>query len=438
MRVSESDNPAFQHPQSVWTATGTEVPALPTLQRRVQTDAVIIGAGFTGLNAAWELSQRGVSCVVLEASDLGWGASGRNGGMAVLRYKKPWSTLSSSLGEEKARRLYKLIHEAVDTLEENVQTLQLECGFQRCGHITAATNAKATQTLQKDIEWLSSSVQDNSPRMLSADEMREHTGSSIYTGSYLDKRSAGVHPLDYSRQFGQALLAKGVEIYGGSAATSLTSEGDWIRVDTPGGSVQARKVLICNNAYPGTLEQSNALIRRVLPMTVAVIATAPLPDDLSPAILPNGELVTDMRNLVNYYRRTPDGGLLFGGRGSFTGTDSPKFFNLLHSQLGETFPQLRDIEIRHHWTGHIAMTLDHFPHMGALGNKVFYALGYGGRGVALSNLLGKHLARLALGEKNEMVTMSDDHFEPIPLRGLHLPIMQTAAFYYRFRDKFGI
>jgi glycine/D-amino acid oxidase-like deaminating enzyme len=426
--------------ESVWASHAVAAPVLPRLAKAIQADIVILGAGYTGLNAAWEFAQKGVDCVVLEAGDAGWGASGRNGGMAVLRYKKSWSALATAYGNERAQGLYGLVHEAVDILEQNVSELCIDCSFSRSGHLTAATSANAANALTDDIAWLSRAVGDDVPTFVSKEEMLEFTGSAIYSGGYFDPRSAGIHPLNYSRGFAAALIARGVEIYGQSPATAISVDptGGRVHVETPSGRVSAKKVLICTSGYTDEFNLGNDLHRRVLPITVAVITTDPLPSGLAQPVLPQGHLVTDTRNLVNYYRRAPNGGLLFGGRGSFSGKDSPKYFDLLRSQMAETFPQLKGIGVQFTWTGRIAVTLDHFPHIGALGDSVFFALGYGGRGVALSNLLGKHLARMALGEKTSMSVMAENSFAPVPFRSLHLPAKHVAALYYRMRDKLGV
>ncbi|MEO6958901.1 MAG: FAD-binding oxidoreductase, partial [Burkholderiaceae bacterium] len=178
--------------------------------------------------------------------------------------------------------------------------------------------------------------------------------------------------------------------------------------------------------------------RRIVPVSAAVIATAPLSRDEMQKILPQQHLVTDTRNLVNYFRRVPGDRLLFGGRGSLTGKEGDRYYQHLVHCLHRAYPSLRDVAIDYHWSGNVAVTLDDFPHIGAIGNRVFYAMGYGGRGVVLTSLLGKHLARYATGERPMLGPMSDARFSRIPFNGLRIPIMNSVAVYYKLRDYLAI
>src|SRR5688572_31110256 len=189
----------MEHPQSLWLTTANPAPKLPQLDRDLETDVAIVGAGYTGLSAAHHLARAGVACAVLEANDVGWGGSGRNGGMAVLRYKTAWSELARDLGDERTRRLHRLLHEAIDLLEAAVAEHRIDCGFSRCGHITAANGSRAFSTLEDDTRWLHAVAGDTTPRMLDAAEMSELTGTSTYLGGYLDARAGGIHPLNYVR-----------------------------------------------------------------------------------------------------------------------------------------------------------------------------------------------------------------------------------------------
>lgn len=423
------------HPISVWLTTAGASPVLGKLDRDVATDVVVIGAGFTGLNAALELARHGIACVVLEANELCWGASGRNGGMAVLRYKKAWSTLARQFGHEKTRHLYALLHEAVDTLEQNVVELEIECDFKRSGHITAANGPRALAILDADCRWLAAHVGDRVPQLLDAYETRILTGTDAYYGGYLDPRSAGIQPLEYGRGLARALLARGVPIFRASPAQQFVVAPDHVVVVTPGGEVRARKALISSNAYTDLHSFATDVARRIVPVLTSVVTTAPLSEAVLSTTLPQGHLVTDTRHLVNYFRLAPGGRLLFGGRGSLTGSEKPEIYDVLIAKMRETFPQLGNAEIDHRWSGNVAVTMDDFPHLGALGDRVFFALGYGGRGVALSNLLGRHLALRAIGECTTLGPMSESSFRPVPLHRLRIPAMNVVAGYYWLLDK---
>lgn len=421
------------HPPSVWAATARPAPALAAQRGSLQTEVAIVGGGFTGLAAAHHLTRAGVDCVVLEAHDVGWGASGRNGGMAVLRYKTPWAALARHHGEEAARRLHRLLLEAVDTLEATVQELDIECGFARHGHITAANGRSALAMLEADVQWLAS-INDRTPRLLSAAQTAEWSGAGCYLGSYFDARAAGIHPLDYTRGLAAGLVRKGVPVFNATAATAMHEDGAGITLQTTGGSVRARQLIIATNAYTELFGLGEVLARRVVPVSTSVVTTAPLPQAMWAHILPQGHLVSDTRHLLNYFRRAPGDRLLFGGRGSLTGRESLQVYAGLERKLVQTFPALAGVGIEHRWSGKVAVTLDDFPHIGRLSPRVAFAMGYGGRGVALTNLLGKMLADLVRGESIDAGPMSANPFAPIPFHGLRIPAMKAVAGYYRVLD----
>jgi glycine/D-amino acid oxidase-like deaminating enzyme len=417
----------------VWAATARPAPPLAALERDLQAEVVIAGAGFTGLAAAHHLARAGIACAVLEAHDVGWGASGRNGGMAVLRYKTPWAALARRHGEAVARRLHRLLLEAVDTLEQTVAERGIACGFARCGHITAANGRSALAMLREDLRWLAAAG-DRAPRLLDAHETAELCGTRDYLGGYLDPRAAGIHPLDYARGLAAALARQGVPIFVATPATGVCEDAGGVTVATAGGSVRARALVIATNAYTELFPLAPGLARRVVPVSTSVLATAPLPEPVLRRLLPQGHLVSDTRHLLNYYRVAPGGRLLYGGRGSLTGRESPQVYAGLEHRLAQTFPALEGAAIEHRWSGKVAVTLDDFPHIGRLSPRVCYAMGYGGRGVALANLLGKLLARLAAGETVDAGPMSTAPFAPIPLHALRVPAMKAIAGCYRVLD----
>lgn len=422
------------HPPSVWNTTALPALQLPILAGEIQTDVAVIGAGFTGLAAAHHLAQRGAACLVLDAHDVAWGASGRTGGMAVLRYKTPWAVLAQRFGNDGARALHALLLQAVDLLEEIIEVYSIDCGFARCGHITAAHGNAALSMLEADKRWLSLHAQDDAPRMLNAKEVTALTGTDCYAGGYLDPRAAGIHPLDYTRGLAAKLHRANVPIFVGAPVTAIREDPLGITLETPNGVVRAQQAVVATNAYTELYPFGTDLHRRIVPVSTSVITTAPLPAETLQRILPQGHLVSDTRHLLNYFRLAPGTRLLFGGRGSLTGRESLAVYAGLERRLIETFPILNGVAIDHRWSGKVAITLDDFPHIGRISDRIAYAMGYGGRGVVLTNLLGKLLADLALGERIEAGPMSGNAFLPIPFHRLRIPAMKAVAGYYGILD----
>lgn len=424
---------AVMHASSVWMTSAHPVRDFPKLQHDQQADVAIIGGGFTGLSAAYHLARAGIACAVFEAHDIGWGASGRNGGMAVLRYKTPWAVLARRHGEAVARRLHALLLEALDGLEATVADLGINCDFSRYGHLTAANGRSAIEMLEADVQWLRA-IGDRTPRMLGREETAELAGTGCYLGGYLDSRAGGIHPLNYARGLAAGLSDMGIPLFAGTAVTALHEDAQGVSLDTSGGRVRANQVLICTNAYTELFPFDPDLQRRIVPVSTSVITTEPLSDSSLRAVLPQGHLVSDTRHLLNYYRIAPGNRLLFGGRGSLTGRESREVYKGLEGKFFETFPALAGTAIDHRWSGRVAVTMDDFPHVGRLSPRVAYAMGYGGRGVALSALLGRMLGELAQGRGMDAGPMSAAAFAPIPFHALRIPAMKAVAGYYRLLD----
>jgi glycine/D-amino acid oxidase-like deaminating enzyme len=423
-----------EHPKSLWLTTAHPAPECPRLRGDLQTDIAIVGGGYTGLIAAHHLAGAGVSCAVLEANDIGWGASGRNGGMAVLRYKTSWGALARELGDERTRALHRLLLEAIDLLGSVVAGYAIDCGFSRCGHFTAASGRRAMAMLQADVQWLAS-IGDRVPRLLSAGEAQALTGTAAYLGGYLDARAGGIHPLDYVRGLAAGVSGKGVPIFVDARVDALREERDGVVLESAGRTVRAKQALIATNAYTELARFGTDLGSRIVPVSTSIVTTEPLPASVLAAILPQGHVVSDTRHLLNYFRIAPGNRLLYGGRGSLTGRESPEVYKGLERKLVETFPALAGVAIDHRWSGKVAVTLDDFPHVGRLSSRVAYAMGYGGRGVVLTSLLGRMLAQVAMGERVDAGPMGPAGFARIPLQAIRIPAMKTVAGYYGLLDR---
>lgn len=423
------------HPDSLWQATAPPAPSLPELGSDIETEVAIVGGGYTGLAAARHLLRAAVPCVVVEANDVGWGASGRNGGFAVPRFKKGFAALDRAYGIDMARRLHAGVLEAIDEIERTVADFGLDCGFARCGHLLAAHSKAALADIEADTRWLESQAGDRTPRVVSAGQAAEETGVSWYRGGLLDPRGAVVQPLAYARSFARALADRGVPIYVGTPVHRIGGDSTEVVVETPGGRIRARHVILATNAYSDICPTVSNLHRRIVPVASSVIATAPLDPNVRRRIVPARRAVSDTKHLLHWYRMLDDGRLIFGGRGDITGRrDDPSVYRGLEEALGRTFPSLGTPQIAYRWSGFVAITLDGFPHIGHIGERIFYALGYGGRGVALSHLLGKYLASTVQGKAVDAGPMEHNPFRPIIFHGFRVPMLRLASVYYGMRD----
>ena len=428
-----SNREPFSAVPSFWAATANPHPELPTLDADLDTDVAIVGGGFTGLTTAHYLARSGIACAVLEANDAGWGASGRNGGMAVLRYKSGWAALAREHGTETARRMFRALHGAIDALEATIAEYRIDCGFARCGHITAAHGPKPMAALEEDVRWLEREMGYEGAAILSRDETRRLIGTDEYVGGFLERRSGAIHPLNYARGLA-AVVAKQVPVFVSTPVTSYRRDGERFVLETPQARVSARRIVIATNAYTGLFRLPNDLARRIVPLPSNIVATEPLPPSLAAGILPEGQVVTDSRRINLYFRMTPDRRLLFGSRGHLSGSNEPWAFREIETAMRRVFPALRDARIAYRWNGKVGFSLDYFPHVGTAEPGVYYALGYSGRGVVLTHMAGQLLAPMLRGEAVDAGPLTQSRFAPIPLHGLHPLGIRLYTAYYRLLD----
>ncbi|WCE09403.1 NAD(P)/FAD-dependent oxidoreductase [Pseudomonas sp. JBR1] len=424
-------------PDSLWNATALPAPTLTALQGDHRCDVAIVGGGFTGLAAAHRLVQAGQEPVVLEANSLGWGASGRNGGVVSPKFRFSFAGMMARHGREAALQMYHLGYAAIDALAENIERLGLhEAELKLCGHIAAAHTERALAGLRSTAEWISRETGGASSVIISREQVRELTGSDLYHGGLLTPKAGGIHPLNYARGLARTLVERQIGLFEHSPVASVQREQGGFRLRTPTGSLLARQVIYATNGYSNQTAATATLHRRLIPFRSAIIATEPLAPDVLARILPGGQVCGDTKRMLRWFRLVGNR-LIFGGRGAFGSTDSEAAFRDLQRSLGTVFPLLADARIDYRWSGLVAMTLDYLPHAGQLDDGQFYAVGYNGGGVALSTYLGQQVAALSLGETPELGLMVSEGFNPIPLHAFRAPGVRLAAGWQQFLDAVG-
>lgn len=383
-------------------------PARPRLDGREVADVCVIGAGYTGLSAALELAARGLSVVVLEAAQVGRGASGRNGGQIITGYNHSMSTVEGLVSRADAKSLWELNLEATRLLAERVDRHAIQCDL-RWGWAHAALKPRHLREAEEAAAELARLGYPHA-RLLDRAGMRQIVDSPAYLGGLLDMGSGHLHPLNYALGLARAALDAGVRIFEASPALSVV-HGDPATVRTEHGDVRARFVLAAVNAYAEGLEGIGAPLSWAMPVATYVLATEPLGAARAAALLPSDAAVADMNLAINYFRRSADHRLLFGGGVSYSGFEPPGLKARMRAKMLRVFPQLQDVRVDSLWGGHVAITVNRLPRVGRVAPNILFAHGYSGHGVALAGLCGKLMAEAVAGTAERF-----DVFARIPHR----------------------
>lgn len=422
---------------SLWQATASGRPDLTTLVGDRKYDVAIVGGGYSGLSTARYLAAKGLSPVVLEANRIGWGASGRNGGVVEGKFRVSLSDVSRRFGLETARRMHSLAHEAVDHIVELIEAYGVDAAnYQQNGAMRCAHNQHSFDKLLKEDEWMRSALGEGKTRVFSALDMQRETGSSDFVGGVLNQHGGTIHPLNFSRGLATGLRKAGIDIFEDSPVLSIRREADHVVLSTPQGSIRASQVVIATDAYTDLTQATGMVSKSIVPFRSAIIATEPL--DAAGVIPPvtEGRSYSETRRMMRWFRRY-ETRVLYGGRGAFGKSDSESAFETLETALRTQFPQLENVKVTHRWSGLVALTLDAVPHVGRLDDRTTYAIGYNGLGVALSTNMGKYVAEVVTGGKPSLGMLTASPLKRIPFYSLREPAVRLVAGWYQFLDRIG-
>jgi glycine/D-amino acid oxidase-like deaminating enzyme len=391
-------------------------------------DVAVIGGGYTGLSAARTLVRAGASVAVLEREGIGAGASGRNGGFVLPGFKAELSGLVRRVGLSRAKALFEVSLAALQWVEETTRDEAIDCHWERSGSVTLAARPGHLRGLEAEQRLLRQSF-GHDTLLLDRRELTGEIASQRYHGGLLDRTAGALHPAKYLLGLALAAARAGALLCEGTEVRRITRTGAGFRVETARGVVGAGEVLVATNGYSGRLVPWIA--RRVVPVGSFIIATTPLAPSLAAELIPRGRVLSDTKNLLYYFRLSPDRRLVFGGRAAFRPGAVQESLGLLRIGMLEVFPQLSGTEVEFGWGGTLGFTLDHLPHAGRH-DGVGYALGYCGHGVAMASWLG-HQVGQALAGRGPW-PLADLPFPAVPLYSGRPWFLPLAGAYYQLRD----
>lgn len=398
-----------------------------------RADVAVIGGGFTGVVAALHLARRGAKVHLFEQDTVGFGASGRNGGMATTGMSIGIRDAVAKYGFESAATLYGAYTEAVDLIEKLVTDEGIDCDFARRGKLNLATKPAHYEGFARTAELLNTRL-DGDSQLVPTAELRREIGSDVFHGGMVESKSAALHVGKYIRGLGEAAERAGVTIHEHAPVQRLTKVASGHEVETPRGRVQADQVLLATGAYTRRPFRWHQV--RIAPVGSFIIATEPLDVSVCDDVLPKRRVASDSKNLLNYFRITPDNRLLFGGRARFA-ISSPesdqKSGEILRDAMVHTFPQLADARIDYCWGGQVDMTLDRMVKAGQH-EGVFYSLGYAGHGVQMATYMGRQMAEYMSGVPEANI-WGDFTFRRIPGHFGPPWFLPVAGAYYKLKDR---
>lgn len=404
--------PALQGSHGLWHQTAQPAPKTSSLSGELKSDVVIIGAGYTGLSAALRLAERGTRVIVLEASEIGFGGSGRNSGLVNAGMWVRPEHITAVLGV-RGERLLSVLGDAPKCVFELVEAHKIPCDAVQNGTLHCAVGRRGlADILARCEQWrrLGAPV-----RFLDAAETAQRVGTSYYSGSILDERCGTIQPLAYVRGLAQAAIDAGAKVFTRSRVQRIQHSAGASLAQTSNGSVLAEWMIIATEAYTDDL--SPDIRSEIVRFPYFNVSTTPLDDDVRVSILPGGEGLIDTKRLIRSLRLDRGGRLVFGSVGALGGIGYRAHLEWSKRALGDLFPTLRRVHLECAWHGHIAMTRDHLPKFHTLAPNAVCVTGYNGRGIAPGTIFGRILADYVSG------TIGDED----------LPILATSPARYRLR-----
>lgn len=423
-------------PNSYYAASARPAPRFAPLDGAVSAEVCVIGGGFTGINTAIELAERGRNVVLLEAHRVGWGASGRNGGQVTGSLSGDGAMareFGRVLGARTADYIWDLRWRGHAILKARVARHGIDCDLKH-GHLQTATKPAHIPELRAMFAEAQARGMGADVAWVEGPALAALVESPLYLAGLLNRRNMHLHPLDLCRGEARAAAGLGVRIFEESAVVAV-EPGAPVTVRTAAGSVRAGTVVLAGNAYH---RLARGRMRGALfPASLGVVATEPLPAEVAVAINPEDLAIYDNRFVLDYHRLSADRRLIFGGGTNYSGRDSRDIGAELRPALEATYPRLKGVRIDYGWTGKAGIIVNRIPHLGRLGPGILFAQGYSGHGIATSHIVAEIVARAIAGDGEEFTLFEQVRHLRVPVgaRAGHLALAAGMG-WYRLRERF--
>jgi glycine/D-amino acid oxidase-like deaminating enzyme len=418
---------------SYYAATSRHLQAVrPSLRQDLDVDVCVVGAGFFGLYSALELAKAGKRVAVVEASRIGWGASGRNGGQMIIGFPCGMQRLKGVMGQERARRMFDASREAVADIRALMTEHRIDCDLVQ-GHLEVAVLRRRIGDLTGWIEECVGEWGYDKLQFVARKDLPGYVDSPRFHAGIVDPEGCHIHPLKYVLGLARAVEGLGVPIYESSKADGYVEKTDHIEVKVGPHLVRCHQLVLGANAYVDKLDPK--LTARTLPVGTFIGTTAPLGEAMARSLIPHNHAVYDNQFILEYFRMTADHRLLFGGKCTYLGGTPANLAQAMKRNISRVFPQLANVQMDYAWGGHIDITMRRMPDWGQRDGRVFWAQGFCGHGLVPTRVAAKVVTDKMLGKSDEL-----DWFAPIvnpPFPGGEAigGLMQAVGMtYYRMRD----
>lgn len=420
------------HATSYYAATINDISRHALLKGSLNVDICVVGAGLTGLSTALNLAEWGYSVAVLEASRVGWAASGRNGGQIISGFACSIDTFSLYLSENEVQQIWSMGLETLAIIKGHVKKYHIDCALTP-GYFTAATKPRHADRLRHWRDEASQRFSHDRFRYVECREIGQYIQSSRYLGGLFDPDSGHLHPLNYTLGIARAAHSNGVRIFENSCVTHLSNVSNGHIVETANGTIRAQYVVLACNTYLGTLAPNIAC--KIMPVGTYIIATEPLGKVRAKVLIPAQIAVCDSRFVLDYFHLAPDTRLIWGGKASYSTRTPRNLDQAMRRDMLKTFPQLRDLKIDYAWGGFVDITMNRAPHFGRIAPTIYFAQGFSGHGINTTGLAGKLIAEAIHGQATRFDLFGKIHHRDFPGgTTLNTPILMLAMAWHRMKD----